>query len=107
MSLAATTFYLPYKMCPDRECDRHKKGLRLSKAQQLRAVYFSSHDGAVPAYSISMQCEGKYQTSVPHDADVTLNMNKDAQRHTITITRLWGRIEYITTSLMGFQMSSR
>ncbi|KAG2028670.1 hypothetical protein BDR03DRAFT_1003872 [Suillus americanus] len=58
MSLAAKTFYPPYNMCPDRGCDRHKKGLRLSKAQQLRAIYFSLDDGAVPAYSISMQCEG-------------------------------------------------
>ncbi|KAG1844813.1 hypothetical protein DFJ58DRAFT_664613 [Suillus subalutaceus] len=54
--IAQRTFYPPFKMCPNSTCDRTRKGLLLSKAEQRKAVYFG-HSGTVPAYSVQLYCE--------------------------------------------------
>ncbi|KAG1844952.1 hypothetical protein DFJ58DRAFT_731030 [Suillus subalutaceus] len=54
--LTQRTFYPPFKMCPNSTCDRTRKGLLLSKAEQRKAVYFG-HSGTVPAYSVQLYCE--------------------------------------------------
>jgi hypothetical protein len=56
---AAHTLYPPSHLCLKPDCVRMKKGLLLKKAEARQAVLYTLSNGARPAYSLHLYCEGK------------------------------------------------
>jgi hypothetical protein len=64
LTLAYHTFYPPHHICTRADCVRTSKGLLLKKAQTRQIVLYTLDYGAVPAYAISLYCEGTQTTDV-------------------------------------------
>jgi hypothetical protein len=58
LGLASDTLYPPQHSCIQPGCSRARRGLCLKKTYYQRAVLYTLGRGAVPAYSVSLYCEG-------------------------------------------------
>jgi CxC5 like cysteine cluster associated with KDZ transposases len=58
LGLAADTLYPPQHSCIQSGCSHARKGLCMKKTYYQKAVLYTLDHGAVPAYSVSLYCEG-------------------------------------------------
>ena len=68
------SLYPPFDYCPNNGCDRRRKGLKLQKVDQTRAVLYTLDKGVCPAWIIRLQCEGKLGCLGWWDSDSSLKM---------------------------------
>lgn len=57
-TLASRTFYPPVHTCTSPHCKKQVAGIQLQKAQQRQVVFYTLDQGALPAYSVHLYCEG-------------------------------------------------
>jgi hypothetical protein len=58
LGFTADTLYPPRHSCIQPACPRRRKGLLLKKTYHQKAVLYTLDRGAVPAYAVSLYCEG-------------------------------------------------
>jgi len=50
--------YPPSHSCTNSDCERAKKGLKLQKMEQTKAIFYTIDQGACPAWAVKLFCQG-------------------------------------------------
>ncbi|KIM40260.1 hypothetical protein M413DRAFT_413790 [Hebeloma cylindrosporum] len=55
--LGYQVLYPPSHLCMNSDCERAKKGLKLQKMEQTKAIFYTIDQGACPAWAVKLFCQ--------------------------------------------------